>query len=96
VTGYHPVNAAPTLRVTGSKKITTSQSSLTLRGTAADSDGSVASVKATVNNRPVGVVGTTSWSLRARLKPGKNTINVRSVDNLDLSSGFTTVTVTRR
>jgi sugar lactone lactonase YvrE len=96
VTRYDPVNVAPTISVTGSKKITTSQSSLTLRGTAADSDGSVASVGATVNNKPVNASGTTSWSLRARLKPGKNTIKLRSVDNLGLFSGFTTVTVTRR
>jgi hypothetical protein len=96
VTRYDPVNVAPTIRVTGSRKITTSQSSLTLRGAAADSDGSVASVKATVNNNPVNAVGTTSWSLRARLKPGKNTIKLRSIDDLGLSSGFTTVTVTRR
>ena len=39
---------------------------------------------------------TTSWSLRARLKPGINTIKLRSTDDLGLSSGFTTVTVTRR
>lgn len=39
---------------------------------------------------------TTSWSLRARLKPGKNTIKLRAIDNLGLSSGFSTVTVTRR
>ena len=48
-----------------------------------------------------GVIGqtsftTTSWSLRARLKPGINTIKLRSTDDLGLSSGFTTVTVTRR
>jgi hypothetical protein len=69
---------------------------LTLRGTAADSDGLVASVGATVNNKPVNASGTTSWSLRARLKPGINTIKLRSTDDLGLSSGFTTVTVTRR
>jgi sugar lactone lactonase YvrE len=93
---FDPVNLAPTIRLTGSKKITTSQSSLTLRGTAADSDGLVASVGATVNNKPVNASGTTSWSLRARLKPGINTIKLRSTDDLGLSSGFTTVTVTRR
>lgn len=96
MTRFDPVNVAPTIRVTGSKKITTTQSSVTLRGTAADSDGSVASVRSTVNNKPATASGTTSWSLRARLKPGKNQIKLRSVDDLGLSSAIVTVTVTKR
>jgi sugar lactone lactonase YvrE len=96
VTRFDPVNVAPTIRVTGSKRITTSNSSIILRGTAADADGSVASVKATLNNKPATATGTTSWSLRSRLKSGRNQIKLRSVDDLGLSSATVTVTVTRR
>jgi sugar lactone lactonase YvrE len=93
---YTPVNGAPTIQLTGPKRLTTSKSSVTLRGTAADADGSVASVKATVNNKPATATGTTSWSLRSRLKSGRNQIKLRSVDDLGLSSAIVTVTVTRR
>jgi sugar lactone lactonase YvrE len=96
VTRFDPVNAAPTIRLTGPKRITTSKSSVTLRGSAADADGSVASVLATLNNKPAPATGTTRWSLRARLKTGKNQIKLRSLDDLGLSSATVTVTVTKR
>lgn len=96
VTRYDPVNRAPTIRLTGPKRITTTQSTIALRGTAADSDGSVASVRATVNNKPVNAAGTTSWSLRARLKSRRNRIKLRCLDDLGLSSTFLTATVTKR
>lgn len=96
VVRYSPVNAAPTIRLNGPRRFNTLKSSITLRGTAADADGSVASVRATVNNKPATATGTTSWSLRARLKAGRNQIKLRSVDDLGLSSAIVTVTVTRR
>lgn len=49
-----------------------------------------------MSNKPATASGTTSWSLRARLKPGKNQIKLRSVDDLGLSSAIVTVTVTKR
>ncbi|MCB1202954.1 MAG: hypothetical protein KDN18_01750 [Verrucomicrobiae bacterium] len=47
-----------------------------------------------LNNTSVCASGTTSWSVNAALKTGRNTIKVQSVDNLGLRSSF--VTVTRR
>lgn len=94
---FDPINVAPTITLTGTSRRSTKKSSITLSGFAADSDGTLASVKATVNNKPAAVSGTTGWSLRARLKPGRNLITLRSEDNLGLlSSGVVTVTVTRK
>jgi streptogramin lyase len=93
---FDPVNVGPTITLTGPARRSTKRSSITLSGAGADSDGTLASVKATVNNKAGAVSGTTAWSLRARLKPGRNLITLRSIDNLGLSSGLVTVTVTRR
>lgn len=93
---FDPVNVAPTITLSGPKSRTTRAKRLVIRGTATDSDGSLASMSGRLNNKTIRVTGTTSWSVNAALKPGRNTIRVQSIDNLGLASGLVTATVTRR
>ncbi|MBL9151475.1 MAG: NHL repeat-containing protein [Verrucomicrobiales bacterium] len=93
---FGPINVAPTITLTGPATRTTTQSTIALRGTATDPGGAVASIRATVNNRPTHVSGTGFWSLRVLLRKGVNVIKLRSVDHFGLSSGVVTVTVIRR
>ncbi len=66
-------STAPTVKITGPKKITTHKAKLTIKGRAT---GEVTSVTAKVGKKTVKARGTASWSLKAALKPGKNQIAV--------------------
>jgi streptogramin lyase len=94
---FDPVNVAPTITLTGPARRTSKRPNLVITGSAADSDGSLASVKGGVNNGAfTNAAGTASWRFTAKLKPGRNTVTVRAFDNLGLASGFVTVSVTRK
>jgi DNA-binding beta-propeller fold protein YncE len=70
---------APTLTGKPPKSVTGGK--LSLKGTATDPNG-VASVRFRVGKGPIKTaVGTTSWKLSAKLKPGKNTIEIVAVDS---------------
>jgi hypothetical protein len=73
----------------------TSRGKLTLKGTAADLNG-VAQVRYRVGKggfKPA--VGTTAWSFKAKLNPGKNTIEIVMVDSLGNTSQTKKVKVKR-
>lgn len=84
-------NKAPTLKLTGSGKITTTAASLTLKGAASD-DASVA--KVLVNRKPA--KGTKAWTYKAVLKVGINKFTITAVDSEGLVSKSVTVVVTRK
>jgi len=85
--------AAPT--VTGKVPKSLTGGKLSIKGTAADPNG-VASVRFRVGKGPFKTaVGTTAWKLSAKLKPGKNTIEIVVVDAFGNDSPAKTVKVKR-
>lgn len=99
VTVQAVANNNPTVAITspaGDSTVTNATNSLNISGTAADSDGTVASVVYTVNGgSEQTATGTTGWSFTANLNVGANTISVQSVDNLGARSTAATRTITR-
>lgn len=90
-------NAPPVVRIRGKKRIGTTGARKTIRGSATDADGAneVVSVSAKVGKRSVRVVGTTSWKLRALLKPGLNKIVVTATDAAGATSKKVVIRVVR-
>jgi sugar lactone lactonase YvrE len=87
--------AAPPV-VQGKVPKSTSKSSLALRGSASD-PGGVAQVRFRVGKGAFKTAGgTTSWRFTAKLKPGRNTIEIVTVDTLGNTSLAKKVTVTRQ
>ncbi|MBU6180369.1 MAG: hypothetical protein KGR69_11930, partial [Verrucomicrobia bacterium] len=90
--GSAPVPAsAPSVSAKGKRRLTLTRPRLILRGTASDVDGDLARVEVKVGSKPfVAVRGTDAWSFAVNgLKPGKNTIQIRSKD----AAGNTSPTV---
>ena len=91
----------PTLRFKGKKKIRTTRSRYTLRGTAYDPDGDLAGVLLK-DKRPRGpkkyraATGLAKWRYRARLKSGRNRITAYAIDATDLKSSIQKAIVIRR
>jgi sulfatase modifying factor 1 len=85
-----PSNTAPTLALRGPAKIRTNKSRVTISGTASDSGG-VASVLFRVGSKGgfKTAKGTTSWQISAKLKPGKNVVEIYAVDPQGLKSPTT-------
>jgi hypothetical protein len=94
---------APTLRIKGKKtvRVDATTARYTIRGTANDADGDLAFVEAK-DSRPKGkkvfrpAKGTAAWTYRAPLKPGRNKIQVRAVDQGGNSSPLQQITVIRK
>jgi hypothetical protein len=86
-----PPASPPVLNYGGKRKINLKRPKLTLRGTASDLDGDLALIEVKVGNKPfTPASGTDSWSAPVKgLKPGKNTIQIRSKD----AAGNTSATV---
>ncbi len=83
---FSPDRSATAPVVHGKVPKTTSLAILSVKGTASDPSG-VASVKYRVGNGAFrNATGTTAWSFRARLKSGKNTIEIVTVDTLGNTS----------
>jgi DNA-binding beta-propeller fold protein YncE len=81
--------------VTGKVPKSVSRGKLTLKGTAADSSG-VTSVLFRINKGPIKTaVGTTAWKLSAKLKPGKNTLEIVAMDSFGNLSAAKKVKVKR-
>lgn len=92
---FPPDRSATPPTLTGKVPKTTSKSSLTLRGSATDPSG-VAAVRFRVGKGTFqNAVGTTSWSLKAKLKPGKNIIEIITADAIGNTSAAKVVKVTR-
>lgn len=84
-------NTVPVLEIKGKKKIRTSSATRVLRGSVADADGDAVTVTARIGRKKARVSGTTSWSLRARLSPGRNKVVITARD----TAGATTRQVVR-
>lgn len=90
-----PINTPPTIQLKGAKKITHRGGRRTIRGTASD-DGTVTRVEVRVNRGKFKKAsGTVTWKFRARLKPGRNIVRARSIDETLLRSGLARMVVTR-
>lgn len=87
---------APTLTVSGPRRVTFRGNSLRLRGTAAD-DLRVVRVEHATKKLFKPAVGTTSWKARIRVKPTSSRVKVkvRSLDDDGQLSGLTTVRARR-
>jgi len=90
----------PTLTIRGKKKITTTRSRITLRGTASDPDGDLVSVRY-IDSRPKGrrfrsARGLASWSAVAVLKNGRNTVQIQAADATGLKSSVLRLVVIRK
>jgi len=87
---------APTVRISGKKKITTTKAKLAIKGTAADIDDNLAKVEVQVGKAKYKMAkGTTTWKFTAHLKPGKNKILARAVDTTGLTSASAKIIVIR-
>ncbi|RYD32723.1 MAG: hypothetical protein EOP85_21445 [Verrucomicrobiaceae bacterium] len=92
VIGENTPHPKPTLTVTGSKKITTTKSTVTLKGSVKNAT----TVELKINGKkPVKLAKTSSWSYKVSLKKGKNTIVVVSRGKGGASKSVTVV-VTRK
>jgi sugar lactone lactonase YvrE len=92
---FSPDRLAATPATSGKVPKSTSSSKVTLKGTATDPSG-VASVRFRVGKGAFkNAAGTTSWKLTAKLKPGKNTIEIVMVDAVGNVSAAKRVKVTR-
>jgi DNA-binding beta-propeller fold protein YncE len=88
-------NAAPTVAVRGAPRGPVTKAKLSLRGTATD-EGTVVRVEVKVGKgafRPA--AGTTSWRFAAKLKKGRNPIEIRAVDLGGKVSAIRKLSVTR-
>jgi DNA-binding beta-propeller fold protein YncE len=76
------VNLAPAVTISGKARVRkTTRPSFRLRGTAADSDSTITTVSVKVGRVTKLAAGTTSWSARIRLKPGRNRVLVSATDS---------------
>jgi DNA-binding beta-propeller fold protein YncE len=102
---YTPQTSAPTysqpgsvaIALTGKARITTTKPVAILKGTASSSDG-IARVEYRIGKKGgfKAARGGAAWKLKARLKPGKNTITIRAVSATGQISSFLVVHVTRQ
>ena len=88
---------SPVLTLRGKSKLTTSQSRLTLRGTASDPDADLVSVRY-IDSRQKGkrwrtARGSASWSASVVLKAGRNSIQIQALDSRKVGSTIKRVTV---
>jgi len=93
---FSPDRTAAPPTVTSKSPKTTASASLALKGTAADPSG-ISQVRFRVGKAAFKTAaGTTSWSFKAKLKPGKNKIEIVAVDALGNVSAAKRVKVTRQ
>jgi len=93
---FSPDRFAATPATSGKVPKSTSSSKVTLKGSAADASG-VAQVRFRVGKGAFqSASGTTAWTFKAKLKPGKNTIEIVMVDAVGNVSAAKRVKVTRQ
>jgi len=91
-----PSDVTPPLLSVNKVPKTTKKSSLKISGTSSD-DGGVADVKYRVGKGAyTRATGTTSWSFKARLKPGNNKIQLYATDTAGNASPAKTLSVARK
>jgi len=91
-----PSAAGITLTVSGKKKITTTAAKIVIKGGAACADG-VARVEYRVGKKGGYKVaaGSTAWTFKAKILPGKNTITIRAVSAKGATSAPVVLHITR-
>jgi hypothetical protein len=72
----------PTLAVTGKKKLKTSKSTVTLKGTAS----SLLPLTVSVPKNKAAKVANGTWTLKVKLKSGKNVLRLTCVDGFGQSA----------
>jgi len=90
------VNLPPTVTITGKARIKTSRPRLTLHGTATDPDGTITGVLVKVGKKSAAAAGTTSWTSKVRLRPGRNRISVTATDSDGGTSAAAHIVVIRK
>jgi len=87
-----PAPSVPTVTTAGKKKISTTRSSVTIKGTATDA----ARVEIHIGKSKKVARGTTSWSYKLKLKPGKNTVLVQAISATGAASSAVHLVITRQ
>jgi len=83
-----------TVKISGKKKITTTATSLKIKGTASSGAGITLVQYKIGKGKFKNAKGTTSWNFKAKLKPGVNKITVVATGGNDVKSSPATVKVT--
>lgn len=85
------------VKIKGPKKITTTKTSLVIRGTAS-SEAGITKVEYAIGKSKTfrKAKGTTNWNFKAKLKPGVNKIQIRAVGGNDITSASARITVRRK
>jgi hypothetical protein len=92
-----PGGGAPQVKLTSPRTVTTTKSSYTIRGTAADANGvKKVQVRRGKNGAYQPATGTTTWRYRAQLKPGANSFFVIATDASGNKSHPISVKITRK
>jgi hypothetical protein len=89
-----PEDVVPTLSLIGKKSLKTTKPTIKIRGTSTGAD----SVEYQIGDGDFKTAqGTDAWSLKAKLKPGKNVITIYGIGEFEDSDPLTvTVTLTRK
>lgn len=93
----------PIVRISGKKlaRVRSTSTRVLLRGSASDANGDLLRVEVR-DSRPKGrktfrrARGTSNWSFNAPLRPGRNSIEARAVDQVGNRSATTRITILRR
>jgi len=86
---------APTVAISGKRKITTKKTKILIKGTASDDTG-ISSVSLQIGKKRKVATGTTAWSFRAKLKPGKNVVTAVATDITGKVSAPSKVVIIRK
>jgi hypothetical protein len=88
VVGFRPmIYGGPSIRVKGSRLVTTNARSVTVRGTAIGRADMLAAVQYRVNKGPwKPAIGLTAWEFGTRIPRGQSTINVRVLDEAGVTA----------
>lgn len=89
------MTGTPSIRLKGKSRLTTTRSSITLRGTANDPDNDLLSVRYRSGKRTRLAKGTSAWSAKVSLNPGLNRILVQAYDSRGVVSRPVTVIIRR-
>ncbi|MGH8046631.1 MAG: hypothetical protein ACREKL_05260 [Chthoniobacterales bacterium] len=90
-----PDTLPPVLKISGKDAVSTTKPAYVIRGTASDKNG-IARVEVKVGKagfKPA--TGTTNWKFTAKLKFGKNIVQIRSIDGAGNVSKTSTIAITR-
>jgi hypothetical protein len=88
-----PAPFTTTVKIKGSKKVTTTKTSLVIKGTATSGAGITQVQYKIGSGKFKKAKGTTNWKFTAKLKPGTNTISVKAIGGNGVASSIAKVKV---